>query len=99
MLLFPLSVIVYGPPADGVFILIFHLASPVATTESTELFQDAVINIFSAGSAQPQIVALDCCCNTMLLEITAGRRIPANDIVETSKPVKSKKKQNLPFIV
>ena len=90
---------VKGPPADGVFILIFHLASPEATTESTELFQDAVITIFSAGSAHPQMVAVDCCCNTMLLEITDGRRIPANEFVETTNPVKRKDKENMRFIV
>src|SRR5688500_19685984 len=59
----------------GVLIFIFQLASPVAITESIVLLHDTLTNIFSAGSAQPQSVAVDCCCKTIWLVMTDGKRI------------------------
>lgn len=71
MVFLPVMVMSYGPPAFGVFSFNFHLPSlPVVVF--AEVFQLALMEIFSPGSAHPQTGAFVFCWSTMLSAITAG---------------------------
>src|SRR5204862_6941556 len=77
MVLSPFSVILKGPPAAGVWMVSAQFAFLVAYVESTLLFHEVVITIFSWGPAQPHSLTLDCCCRTMLLLMIFGNLISA----------------------
>jgi len=67
-----------------------QLASRVPLKESVLLFHEVVTVIFSEGLHQPHNFTVDCCCSTILLLITAGRRIWACDNVTNKQRERTK---------
>ena len=93
MVVFPLRVMVCGPPATGVFIFIFQFARLFVVAVSVLLFQLVVTTILSPGFAQPQRLAESFCCSTIPEEIIDGNLSCASE--ETNKTVKANSKQVL----
>ena len=79
IVLFPFNVIVYGPPAAGVFTFIFQFALLLTVAVSVFPFQLVVTKILSAGFPQPHKLAESFCCSTMPEEIIAGNLNWASD--------------------
>ena len=71
MVLLPVIVMSYGPPAFGVFSFSFHFPS-LSAVVFADFFHVVLTAIFSPGSAQPQIGAFVFCWSTILSAITAG---------------------------
>src|SRR6476661_7266621 len=94
MVLLPFIVIVYGPPAAGVFTASCHFAFSVTTVESVLPLQLLVIYTFSSGLPHPHSFTEDFCCSTILLLITAGSVMLALTRMVTHR----NKKVKIPFI-
>src|SRR4051812_8390732 len=75
----PLMVIVNGPPAAGVVIFTFHFPLLGAITVSIFVFHELLIVNRSLGSDQPQSVACEFCCSTMLLLMIGDNRMNASN--------------------
>ena len=65
-------VMVYGPPAAGVLMVVDHVAPLVAVILYVVVSQLVLMVMPSAGLDHPQSFTSDCCCNTMCEPIIAG---------------------------
>ena len=97
IVLFPLIVIVYGPPAAGVFIFIFQFARLFTFVVSVFPFQLEVTKTLSPGLPQPHKLAESFCCSTMPEEIIEGNLNWASDCDERKKRSNAVKERLLIF--
>src|SRR5690606_1794455 len=96
--LLPFKVMVLGPSALALLILVFHFTVFSAIIVSVSVFQEEIIIERSLGSAHPQSDVLEFCCKTILLLIIGGSLMIAM-IFEVKNKQKIKEPNNKSFFI